>query len=117
MKVDFSNLAVPEKIQIGVGGGLRMYFSENPHGILDLSLCAIPEKTSFHPGDSGVDTPWKFQGQKPKPMEIPYEFSVKSPGNSILTDPWKFKQDLLESYKQLTSNKIAKAGLWLVAIA
>ena len=47
-----------------------MYFSENPTGILDLSLCKIPEKTRFHPGDSGVTSlenskvknqnPWRF---------------------------------------------------------
>ena len=59
------------KIQMGgERGGLRMYFSENPAGILDLSLCKIPEKTRFHPGDSGVTSlenskvknqnPWRF---------------------------------------------------------
>ena len=55
----------------------------------------FPEKTSiyswkfckivWHPF-------WKFQGQKPSPMEIPYEFFFNVPGNftSLLIDPWNF---------------------------
>ena len=47
--------------------GLRIYFSETPpprnFRFVTLPL-EIPEKTS----------PWQFQGQKPKPIEIPNEF-------------------------------------------
>ena len=47
---------------------------------------AIPQKlqTEF------CDTTCKFQGQKPRPMETPREFSLNKPGNStsFLTDPW-----------------------------
>ena len=28
------------------------------------------------------DTPWKFQGQKPRPMEIPHDFFLNTTGNS-----------------------------------
>ena len=48
--------------------------------------------------------PWKFQGKKTKPMEIPHDFYLVTPGNStsFVTDyfdfhilflqyPWKFQ--------------------------
>ena len=36
--------------------------------------------------------PRKFQGQKPRPLEISHEFFLGSPGNSTLCliNPWKF---------------------------
>ena len=45
--------AIPEKVQAG-GGGLRIYFSENPPGIFRFVTLPleISEKTSFHS--------WKF---------------------------------------------------------
>ena len=64
--------AIPEKIQTG---GLRIYFSEkSPLEILDLSLYPkkLHRKKTFTPGNSAnlCDIPWKFQSQKPRPMEI-----------------------------------------------
>ena len=57
-------------------------------------------KQDFTPGNSGIlcDIPWKFQDQKLRPMEIPYEFFLNTtdytPGNStsflIVIDPWNF---------------------------
>ena len=47
--------------------GLRIYFSETlpPRNFRFVTLpLEIPEKTS----------PWQFEGQKPKPIEIPNEF-------------------------------------------
>ena len=57
------------------GGGLRLYFSDPPWN--SAKLC---------------DTPWKFQSQKPRPMEIPHEFFLDTPGNStsLLIEPWNF---------------------------
>ena len=37
----------------------------------------IPDKAKLHPASL-----WKFQGQKQKPMEIPHDFVLISPGNS-----------------------------------
>ena len=38
---------------------------------------------AFTPGNSAklCDTLWKFQFQKPRPMEIPHDFFLNTPGN------------------------------------
>ena len=68
-------------------GELRIYFSEKPPlEILDLWFYPykFQRKQAFTPGNSPkfCNTPWKFQSQKPRPMEIPLEF--------FLEHPWKF---------------------------
>ena len=44
------------------------------------------------------DTPWKFQGQKPRPMEIPHDFFLNTTGNSssFFIDPWNFHMLFLQ---------------------
>ena len=76
---------------------MKIYFSENPHWKFE-DLLLYPKKfrrkEAFTPGNSAnlSDTPWKFQGQKPRPMEIPHQFSLNTPGisTSFLIDPWNF---------------------------
>ena len=53
--------------------GLRtnLPFRKKNPGIFKLE---IPEKTMLNP--------WKFQSLKPKPMEIPHDFLLITPGNS-----------------------------------
>ena len=51
-------------------------FWKAPLGSLDLSLYPrkFQRKKVFTPGNSAnlCDTPWRFQSQKPRPMEIPH---------------------------------------------
>ena len=70
------NLAIPEKVQTG---GVEDIFSWK--GLLEfLDLSLFPWKFqanwSFTPGNSTKScyTHWNFQGQKPRPMEIPHYF-------------------------------------------
>ena len=55
----------------------------------------IPEETRFYPWKFCriVWHPWKFQRQKPRPVEIPHDFFVNTPENSTscLTDSWNFQ--------------------------
>ena len=48
------------------------------------------------------DTPWKFQDQKPRPMEILHNFFLNTPGNStsFLIDPLNFHMLFLQ-YPQI----------------
>ena len=66
--------AIPEKIQ--TGGVEDILFRKAPLEILDLSLypTKIRRKKALNPGNSAnlCDTPWKFQSQKPRAMEIPH---------------------------------------------
>ena len=72
-----------------------------------LSL-EIPEKQAFTLWNSTklCDTPWKFQDQKPRPMEIPYNFLLNSPGNStsFLIDPCNIRMHFLQYTWKLGSS-------------
>ena len=74
---------------------------ESPHKLwtlefLDLSLYPwkFQAKWSFFPGNSTklCYTHWNFQGQKPRPMEIPHDFFLITNGSStsFFIDPWNF---------------------------
>ena len=89
----FSHRAIPEIPM----GGWGYNFLKTPYGIfrsVTLPL-EIPEETRFYPWKFCriVWHPWKFQRQKPRPVEIPHEFFVNTPENSTscLTDPWNFQ--------------------------
>ena len=97
----FRKWAILEKIQTGgLGGGV---------GLLELNF----QICHFTPKNSGenkfaanlCDTPWKFQGQKPKPMKIPHEFVVNTPGNStsFLIDTWNFHMLFLQYPQKFNS--------------
>ena len=77
--------AIPEKIQTGGGGDEYILFWKPPTKFLDLSLYPMKfqRKQASTPGNSAkfCDTPWKFQSQKPRSMEITWLFLVHS---------WKF---------------------------
>ena len=77
--------AIPEKIQTGGGGDEYILFWKPPTKFLDLSLYPMKfqRKQASTPGNSAkfCDTPWKFQNQKPRSMEITWLFLVHS---------WKF---------------------------
>ena len=68
--------AIPEKIQ--TVRGLRTYFYEEIPGnvMFVTSPLEIPKKQSFNPEYSAKScySLWKFQSQKPKPIEIPHDF-------------------------------------------
>ena len=74
-----------KKKQTGGGWGYN-FLKKNPRNFRFVTLpVEIPEKTSIHPwkfSKTLSDTPWKFQIQKPRPMEIPHQF--------LLEHPWKF---------------------------
>ena len=59
---------------VGISSWGYTFLTKNP-GIFRFatSPLEIPEKTNFHPRNL-CDTPWKFQGQKPRPKEIPHDF-------------------------------------------
>ena len=71
-------------------------FLKKPLEFLGLSLYTwgFHTKQGFTPGNSTklCYTPWNFQGQKPRLMEISYYFFLITPGNStsFLIDHWKF---------------------------
>ena len=90
-------------------GGLKIYFCENSRGIahfftltvefLDKTkfTLEIPDKAKFNPWIFHKTVlaswiPWKFQGQKQRPMEIPHYFFLVTLGNStsFLINPQKF---------------------------
>ena len=85
----------------GEGGGWGHTFLKNAPRILDLSGGPYKfwRKQAFVPGNSAklFDTPWKFQGQKPRPMGIPHIF-LNTPGIStyFLIDPWNFHMLFLQ---------------------
>ena len=71
--------------------GLRISFCEAPTlELLDLLFHSqkFRRKQTFTPRSSAKlrDTPWKFQGQKPKSMEFPHDFFLNTPRNSTLID-------------------------------
>ena len=78
-------------------GGTEEFF------ILTIPLLEIPDKTKLQPWkfqkNCGIarlcltwQIPWKFQAQKPRPLEILHYFFLVTLGNSslFLTNPWKF---------------------------
>ena len=78
------NWAIPGKIQ--AEGIEDILFWKRPLKFLDLSLYPwkFQTKWRFTPGNSTKScyTHWNFQGQKPRPMEIPHYFFLIMPGNS-----------------------------------
>ena len=62
-------------------------FLKKPLEFLDLSLYPwkFQRKQAFTPRNSAklYDIPWKIQGQKSRPMEIPHDFFQITAGNSI----------------------------------
>ena len=88
-----------KKIKMGGGRGLRIYFCENSPGIFHFFTLPleIPDKTKlnpwiFHKIVLDPFSPWKFQDQKQRPMEIPHYFFLVTLGNStsFLINPYKF---------------------------
>ena len=76
-------------VEGGDGGGLRIYFCENSPEIFHFFtlLLEIPGKTKinswiFHKIVLAIQIPWKFQGQKQRPVEIPHYFFFVTLGNS-----------------------------------
>ena len=76
-------------------GSEDILFSKKKSGCFGFVIFPwkFQRKGSFTRGNSAklCDTPWKFQGQKPRPMKIPHLFLI-TPGNStsFLTDPGIF---------------------------
>ena len=69
-----------------------MYFSllKKPPGVfrfVTLTL-EVPKKKSFNPLKF-CDTPWKFQGQKPRPMQIHMIF-LWTPLEILENNSWNF---------------------------
>ena len=76
--------AIPENFQ---AGGLRRYiytFLKKPTEIFRFVPLPIENKLSpLRILQNCVTLLWrKIQGQKPRPMEIPHEFLMSTPGNS-----------------------------------
>ena len=74
-------------------GRLRTYFFENPLEFFFFFLYPwkFQTKQSSTPGNSTKlrQIPWKFQGQKPRPLEISYVIFFDTPWNSIFwTSPY-----------------------------
>ena len=100
--------AIPKKKKKKTGWRvLRIYFSENPPGIFRFVTTKFWRKFSPLAGNSAklCDTPWIFQHQKPRPIKIPHDLFLNTPGNSIslligawgnlhimlfIQYPWKF---------------------------
>ena len=64
-------LTIPENIFINKGTENVLSLLKKPPGVfrfVTLTL-EVPKKKSFNPLKF-CDTPWKFQGQKPRPMQI-----------------------------------------------
>ena len=64
---------------------LRIYFSENPPGIFRFVTTKFWRKLSPLAGNSAklCGTPWIFQHPKPRPIKIPHDLFLNTPGNSI----------------------------------
>ena len=83
--------------------GFRTYFFENPPGIFRFFtlLWKIKTKQGFIPTNSTklCYTPQKFYCLKPRPLEIPHDFFLITPGNStlFLINPWKIHLLFLQS--------------------
>ena len=97
--LDIRSMGCSRKNPKGDGGEQLIYFSDSPPSsscsLRIFSLSFYPQKSrAFTPASSAkfCDTPWKFQGQKPRPMKIPLNFFLNTPGNStsFLIDPWNF---------------------------
>ena len=91
---------LPSKLEMGYSRknpnseGLRIYFSESAPRNFQICHFTLRNSGENKPWKSAklCDTPWKFQGQNPRPMEIPHQFFLSTPGNStsFLIDPWNF---------------------------
>ena len=87
--------------------------------ILDLSL--YPKKSrrkkAFAPGNSAnlCNTPWKFQSQKPRLMEIPHYFFLNTPGisTSFLVDPWNFHMLFLQDPRKFHVLNPPPPPIWI----
>ena len=87
--------AIPEKNQTE---GLRTYFLNSPIPLEMLGFllhpCEFQTKQSFTLRNSTkfCETPRKFQGLKPRPLEILHDHFLITSGNStlFLINPWKF---------------------------
>ena len=73
--------AIPEKSKLRK---LRIYFFLRKTLEFVTLPSEIPEKISSGNSEKLCDTPWKFQGQKLRPMEIPHEFFFNTPEISLL---------------------------------
>ena len=115
--------AIPEKIQ---KGGLEDILSwKRPLEYLNLSLYPwkFQTKWSFTPGNSKkmYCTQWNFQGQKPRPTEIPCDFFLIAPRISTFYYTWKFhvfitvtlKAKAKDSSNSLTQNEHSIANNWI----
>ena len=73
--------AIPEKIQTGRGWGHTFMRKSLETLCLLLYLWKFHKKQSFNPEYSPKScySLWKFQSQKPRPIEIPHEFFFESP--------------------------------------
>ena len=95
MKRKTSYWAIPEK-KTKQGAWGYTFVSPPPPSSRNFYIChcILKNSTAFTPGNSVkfCNTLWKFQGQKPRPMEIPHNFFLNSPGNStpFLIHPWSF---------------------------
>ena len=94
---------------MGVSDGSEdILFSKKNSGCFGFVIFPwkFQRKGSFTRGNSAklCDTPWKFQGQKPRPMKIPHLFLI-TPGNStsFLTDPGIFTSSLFNTHKNSMS--------------
>ena len=69
----------------------------------------IPEKKgeAFTGNSTKLGDNQKFQGQKPRPMEIPYDFFLNIPAisTSVIVDPWnlQFLLSMGVSWRQYSS--------------
>ena len=75
----------------------------------------IPKKMSSHSRNSAkfCYTPWKFQGQKPRTMEIQQHVFLNAPRNfsTFLIDPWSF--DLLFLQYPWNSMSSTSPTVWI----
>ena len=88
MQAPVSKCTFPEKIQTRRDEKGRVpTLEKNPRifGLVTLPL-EIPEKAKLRfwifRKVVWCGTPWKFEGEKPRPMEIPLEFFLITAGNS-----------------------------------
>ena len=96
--------AILERNQKGMGRGWwkDILFLKNLLEVLGFLLYPwnFRTKQSFTPGNSAklCYTPWRFQCQKPRPVEVPHEFFLISPRDSILflINHWTFRMLFLQ---------------------